>query len=73
MTKFRTGKKAYAFRGAAALITAAFLTLLFTACPNANGNKPTTPKYQVTFSVNGGGGHPYGNGRQEVYYFTCTG
>ena len=72
MTKFRTGKKAYAFRGAAALITAAFLTLLFTACPNANGNKPTTPKYQVTFSVNGGGG-PYGNGRQEVSYFTCTG
>ena len=56
MTKLRTDKKAHAFRGVAALITAAFLTLLFTACPNANGNKPTTPKYQVTFSVEGANG-----------------
>ena len=39
MTKLRTGKKAHTLRGAAALIIAAFLTLLFTGCPNANGNK----------------------------------
>ena len=56
MTKLRTDKKVHAFRGAVALIAAAFLTLLFTACPNANGNKPTTPKYQVTFSVEGANG-----------------
>ena len=56
MTKLRTGKKAHTFRGAAALIIAAFLTLLFTGCPNANGNKLATPKYTVTFSVDGGGG-----------------
>ena len=55
MTKLRTGKKAHTFRGAAALIIAAFLTLLFTGCPNAHGNKLATPKYQVTFNVDGGG------------------
>ena len=48
--------KAHTFRGAAALITAAFLTLLFTGCPNAHGNKPATPKHKVTFNVDGGGG-----------------
>ena len=56
MTKLRTGKKAHTFRGAAALIIAVFLTLLFTGCPNAHGNKLATPKYTVTFSVDGGGG-----------------
>jgi len=55
MTKCRIGKKAHTFRGAAALIIAAFLTLLFTGCPNAHGNKLATPKYQVTFNVDGGG------------------
>ena len=58
MTKLRTDKKAHTFRGAAALITAAFLTLLFTGCPNANGNKPTpSSKYMVTFSVDGSNGN----------------
>ena len=58
MTKLRTDKKAHTFRGAAALITAAFLTLLFTGCPNANGSKPTpSPKYKVTFSVDGSNGN----------------
>jgi len=56
MTKLRTGKKAHTLSGAAALIIAAFLTLLFTGCPNAHGNKPATPKYQVTFNVDGAGG-----------------
>ena len=56
MTKCRIGKKAHTLRGAAALIIAVFLTLLFTGCPNAHGNKPATPKYTVTFSVDGGGG-----------------
>ena len=56
MTKLRTGTKAHTLRGAAALIIAAFLTLLFTGCPNAHGNKLATPKYQVTFNVDGGGG-----------------
>lgn len=56
MTKLRTGTKAHTLRGAAALIIAAFLTLLFTGCPNANGNKPVTAKYKVTFNVDGGGG-----------------
>ena len=56
MTKLRTGKKAHTLRGAAALIIAAFLTLLFTGCPNANGNKPVTTKYKVTFNIDGGGG-----------------
>lgn len=61
MTKLRTNKKAHTLRGAAAFITAAFLVMLFTGCPNANGNKPTpSSKYMVTFSVDGGGGgHPY--------------
>ena len=59
MTKCRTNKKVHTFRGAAALITAAFLALLFTGCPNAHGNKPATPKHKVTFNVDGGGGYPY--------------
>ena len=59
MTKLRTGTKAHTLSGAAALIIAAFLTLLFTGCPNAHGNKLATPKYQVTFNVDGGGGNPY--------------
>ena len=58
MTKLRTGKKAHTLRGAAALIIAVFLTLLFTGCPNAHGNKPVTAKYKVTFNVDGGGGTP---------------
>ena len=56
MTKLRTGTKAHTLSGAAALIIAVFLTLLFTGCPNAHGNKLATPKYTVTFSVDGGGG-----------------
>ena len=51
MTKLRTEKKAHTLRGVAALITAAFLTLLFTGCPNANGSKPTpSTKYTVTLN-----------------------
>ena len=43
--------------GAAALITAVFLTLLFTGCSNANGNKLTPkPKYSVAFSGRNGNG-----------------
>ncbi len=56
MTKCRTGIKAHTLSGAAALIIAVFLTLLFTGCPNAHGNKLATPKYQVTFNVDGRGG-----------------
>ena len=56
MTKCRIGIKAHTLSGAAALIIAAFLTLLFTGCPNANGNKPVTAKYKVTFNVDGAGG-----------------
>ena len=56
MTKCRIGIKAHTLSGAAALIIAVFLTLLFTGCPNAHGNKLATPKYQVTFSVDGAGG-----------------
>ena len=55
MTKLRIGTKAHTLSGAAALIIAVFLTLLFTGCPNAHGNKLATPKYTVTFSVDGGG------------------
>ena len=65
MTKFKTKHKAHALRktGAAALITAATLTLalLFTACPNnAGGNKPEptpppVPKYKVELDCNIGG------------------
>ena len=57
MTQLRTNKKAQALSGAAALIIAVFsaAVLLFTGCPNANGNKQATPKYAVTFSVDGGG------------------
>ena len=55
MTKWRIGKKAHTFRGAAALIIAAFFTLAamaFTAC-----KQPTaTSKYKVTFNVDGAGG-----------------
>ena len=57
MTKLRTDKKAHTLRGAAALIIAAFLVLLFTGCPNANGSKPVTPKYKITFSVDGSNGN----------------
>ena len=57
MTKLRTDKKAHTLRGVAALITAAFLVLLFTGCPNANGSKPVTPKYKITFSVDGSNGN----------------
>ena len=57
MTKLRTNKKAHTLRGAAALIIAAFLVLLFTGCPNANGSKPVTPKYKITFSVDGSNGN----------------
>ena len=43
---------------AAVLMLAA--SVLFTGCPNAHGNKPnksvTTPKYTVTFNVDGEGG-----------------
>ena len=56
MTKLKTGTKAHTLSGAAALIIAAFLTLLFTGCPNAHGNKLATPKYPVTFSMDGAGG-----------------
>ena len=60
MTKLRIDKKAHTFRGAAALIAAAFLTLLFTGCPGASGpnNKPaqTPKKYDITFSVPDGNG-----------------
>ena len=58
MTKLRTNKKAHTFRGAAALIIAAFFTLAamaFTACKQPT--EPTaTSKYKVTFNVDGGGG-----------------
>ena len=58
MTKLRTDKKVHTFRGAAALIIAAFFTLAamaFTACKQPT--EPTaTPKHKVTFSVDGGGG-----------------
>ena len=58
MTKLRTEKKAHTLRGVAALITAAFLILFFTGCPNANGSKPTpSSKYVVTFSVDGSNGN----------------
>ena len=43
--------------GSTGLITAAFLVLLFTGCPNANGSKPVTPKYKITFSVDGSNGN----------------
>ena len=58
MTKCRTNKKVHTFRGAAALITAAFFTLAamaFTACKQPT--EPTaTSKHKVTFNVDGGGG-----------------
>ena len=68
MTKFKTKHKAHALKktGAAALITAATLTLalLFTACPNAAGGSgsggggtpaPAVPKYKVELDCNIGG------------------
>ena len=61
MTKCRTNKKAHTFRGAAALIIAAFFTLAamaFTACKQPTVQTATS-KYKVTFNVDGGGGHPY--------------
>ena len=55
MTKFKTNKKAQAFKRAAALIIAALMAaLVFTGCPQTP--KPTTPKYKVTFGVEGGNG-----------------
>lgn len=46
------------FLGWAAVLMLA-VSVLFTGCPNAHGNKPnkavTTPKYTVTFNVDGGG------------------
>ena len=58
MTKCRTNKKVHTFRGAAALIIAAFFTLAamaFTACKQPT--EPTaTSKHKVTFNVDGGGG-----------------
>ena len=74
MVKFGTNKKAYAFKGAAALIVAVFsaAVLLFTGCPATHDSKPVM--YKVTFGVDGGGGgHPYGNGRQEAHYIFCNG
>ena len=58
MTQLRTDKKAHALRGTAAFIVAVFsaAVLLFTGCPNSHSNKPATPKYKLTFSVDGGGG-----------------
>ena len=54
MTKFKTNKKALAFKGAAVLIIAALLAaLVFTGCPQT---PTTTPKYKVTFGVEGGNG-----------------
>ena len=60
MTKCRTNKKVHTFRGAAALIIAAFFTLAamaFTACKQPTVQTATS-KYKVTFNVDGGG-HPY--------------
>lgn len=55
MTKFKTNKKAQTFKRAAALIIAALMAaLVFTGCPQTP--KPTTPKYKVTFGVEGGNG-----------------
>ena len=62
MKKFNSNKKTKAFtvKGAAALITAATLTLalLFTACPNSaggsgGGTTPPTPPADKTYTVNG--------------------
>ena len=59
MTKFKTrNKKAHAFRGAAALITAAILALAFIGCKQPVGAKSdesgtSTHKHKVTFSVVG--------------------
>ena len=39
MTKFKTNKKALAFKGAAVLIIAALLALVFTACKQPAGAK----------------------------------
>lgn len=47
--------KVFTVRGAAALIIAALMAaLVFTGCPQTP--KPTTPKYKVTFGVEGGNG-----------------
>ena len=59
MTKFKTrNKKTHAFRGAAALITAAILALAFIGCKQPVGAKldesgTSTHKHKVTFSVEG--------------------
>ena len=59
MTKNSNNKKAHAFKRAAAFITAALMAaLVFTGCPHKPKEepKPTTPKYKVTFAVEGGNG-----------------
>ena len=73
VVKFGTNKKAYAFKGAAALIVAVFsaAVLLFTGCPATHDSKPVM--YKVTFGVDGGGGRPDGNGRQEAHCIFCNG
>ncbi|MGI5174198.1 leucine-rich repeat protein [Treponema sp. OMZ 840] len=47
--------KAHAFKGAAALITAALLALLFTACPNAAGGGGTSSGGNTGGGSSGGG------------------
>jgi len=51
MTKFRT-KKAHAFKGAAVLIIAALIALVFTGCQQ----KADTKSFKVTFAEKGQGG-----------------
>lgn len=68
MTQLRTDKKAHALRGTAAFIVAVFSAsvLLFTGCPNSHSNKPATPKYKLTFSVDGGGSLTAKIGETEI-------
>lgn len=60
MTKFKTNKKALAFKGAAVLIIAALLTLVFTAC-----KQPTSAESDGDSS---GGGHTGPNYVKVPYY-----
>ena len=49
--------KVFTIKGAAALITAAIITLaVFTGCPNAAKPEAPAPKHAVSFSVEGSGG-----------------
>ena len=68
MTQLRTDKKAHALRGTATFIVAVFsaAVLLFTGCPNSHSNKPATPKYKLTFSVDGGGSLTAKIGETEI-------